>query len=242
LDHGIADILDNERHSMSAPKTKRARDPEATREVILDAARTLLAKDGPEGISLSEVAHLAGVNRGTAYQHFATREKLIEATALSVSNKMFRAVFGDPATIGERQVDQVDIAEPTDRIAEFAMENPALCRVWLLQLLASPDPANDPFWREYQGSIARFAATERAQDNIDTEALSVMLLAGSMMWPIWARSHARDDDDRRGLAQRFAMEVLRLCMHGSVKPEYYPEIEQRLTGKRPVPVKLRAIK
>ncbi len=227
---------------MSKPKIRRPRDPEATREAILDAARTLLAKDGPEGISLSEVAQLAGVNRGTAYQHFATRDKLIEATALWVSDKMFRAVFGDPATIGERQIDQVDIADPTDRIAEFAMENPELCRVWLLQLLASPDPANDPFWREYQGSIARFAATERAQDKIDTEALSVMLLAGSMMWPIWARSHARDDDDRRGLAQRFSHEVLRLCMHGSVKPEYFPEIEQRITGQKLKQVKLRAVK
>ena len=40
----------------------------------------LLARSGPEGVSLSEVARLAGVNRGTAYQHFDTREGLIEAT------------------------------------------------------------------------------------------------------------------------------------------------------------------
>ena len=66
---------------MTQTRTRRSRDPAATREVILEAARALLAKDGPEGISLSEVATLAGVNRGTAYQHFETREKLIEARA-----------------------------------------------------------------------------------------------------------------------------------------------------------------
>src|ERR1700722_18657929 len=66
--------------AMAESRTRRPRDPEATREAILEAARTQLAKDGPEGLSLSEVAHLAGVNRGTAYQHFRTREKLIEAT------------------------------------------------------------------------------------------------------------------------------------------------------------------
>jgi AcrR family transcriptional regulator len=227
---------------MNEPKTRRSRDPEATREAILEAARTLLAKDGPEGISLSEVAQLAGVNRGTAYQHFATRDKLIEATANWVSDKMFRAVFGDPETIGERQIEQVDISDPTDRIAEFAMENPELCRVWLLQLLASPDPTADPFWREYQGSIHRFAQTDLSQENIDTEAFSVIMLAGSMMWPIWARSHARDDEERRRLAHRFSQEVLRLCMHGSVKPECYPQIEARLKGDKPAPVKLRAVK
>jgi AcrR family transcriptional regulator len=187
-------------------------------------------------------AQLAGVNRGTAYQHFATREKLIEATAAWVSDKMFRAVFGDPETIGERQVEMVDIAEPTDGIADFAMENPELCRVWLLQLLASSDPTADPFWNEYHGSISRFAQTDLAQANVDTEVLSVILLAGSMMWPIWARSHAREDGDRRKLARRFSQEVIRLCMYGSVKPEKYPEIEQRLQGDKPAHVKLRVIK
>lgn len=227
---------------MSGTKTRRPRDPDATREAILEAARTLLAKHGPEGISLSEVAHLAGVNRGTAYQHFATREKLIEATALWVSDKMFRAVFGDPAILGERQVEMVDIAEPTDGIAEFAMENPELCRVWLLQLLASPDPTADPFWNEYHGSISRFAETDLAQENVDTEVLSVILLAGSMMWPVWARSHARDDEDRRMLARRFSQEVIRLCMYGSVKPEKYPKIIERLKGDVQSPVKLRVVK
>ncbi len=228
---------------MSGIRTRRPRDPEATREAILDAARTLLAKHGPEGISLSEVAQLAGVNRGTAYQHFATREKLIEATAQSVSDQMFRAVFGDdPETIGERQVLDVDIADPSDRIADFAMENPELCRVWLMQMLASPDPTADPFWREYQGSIARFAETENAQDNVDSEALSVIILAGTMLWPIWAQSHARDNTDRKKLSQRFAQEVLRLTMYGSVRPEKYPSVARRLSGDKPAPVRLRAVK
>ena len=89
---------------MTDIRKRRARDPVATREAILEAARALLAKDGPDGVSLSEVAHLAGVNRGTAYQHFETREKLIEATADWVSERMFRSVFGDPDTIGERRV------------------------------------------------------------------------------------------------------------------------------------------
>ncbi|WHO38963.1 TetR/AcrR family transcriptional regulator [Sphingobium sp. AP49] len=220
---------------MTDNRKRRARDPAATREAILEAARALLAKDGPEGISLSEVANLAGVNRGTAYQHFETREKLIAATADWVSDRMFRAVFGDPGTIGERRVEEVDIADTTDRLALFAMENPELCRIWLLQLLASPDPMADPFWREYEGSLQRFANSDLAEENVDAEVLSVLMLAGAFLWPIWARSHAKGDKERRTLGRRLAQECLRLCMFGSMRSEAFPDIMERL-GRIPDPL------
>lgn len=217
---------------MSARKTRRPRDPEATREVILEAARSLLAKDGPEGISLSEVAQLAGVNRGTAYQHFTTRENLVQATVEWVSDKLFRAAFGDPATIGERQVEDVDVADMTRRLAEFAMENPELCRIWLMQVLASPDPSADAFWREFVGSLERFAASDLAVPGIDAEVLSVLNLAGIFLWPVWARAHDRDGKGRSELAGRFVRECLRLSMYGSLKAEAYPQIAKEL-GKSP---------
>ncbi len=226
---------------MAEARKRRSRDPEATREEILEAARTLLAKDGPEGISLSEVAKMAGVNRGTAYKHFETRENLIDATATSVSDAMFRAVFGDPATVGDRRVDKVDIAKITDRLTNFAMANPELCRIWLLQLLASPDPTRDPFWREYEGSLERFASTELAQDGVDAEVLSVINLAGAFLWPIWARSHAQGDAERGTLARRFAQETLRLSMYGSLQSDRFPQIAERLGKVTEKPVKLSAV-
>jgi AcrR family transcriptional regulator len=213
---------------MDIPTKRRPRDPEATREAILEAARTLLARDGPEGVSLSAVAHLAGVNRGTAYQHFETREKLIEATVQWASDKLFRAAFGDPETIGERRVEEVDIASMTERLTQFAMDNNELCRVWLMQVLASPDPAQDVFWREYCGSLQRFAASDLAVPGVDAEVLSVLNLAGIFLWPIYARAHAESDAGRAALARRFADECLRLSMYGSLRAEAYPGIADRL--------------
>ena len=225
---------------MSDSKKRRKRDPQGTREAILEAARTRLAVDGPEGISLSEVAQLAGVNRGTAYQHFETREKLINATAEWVSDKLFRAVFGDPETLGERRLEEVDIIGLTDRLANFAMDNPELCRVWLLQVLSSPDPASDPFWKEYEGSVARFAQTDLAQQNLDPEVSSVIMLAGAFMWPVWARAHAKSGRGLRQLAHRFAQECLRMSMYGTLRPERYPEIEERLKPTEEAIAKARA--
>jgi AcrR family transcriptional regulator len=211
-------------------RKRRARDPKATREAILEAACARLAQDGPEGLSLSEVAHLAGVNRGTAYQHFATREKLIKATTDWVSEKLCFAAFGDPATIGERQVEQVDMTAMTDRLASFAMDNPTLCRVWFLQLLVSPDPSSDPFWREYSGSFDRFSKTDLAQPGVDVEVLTVIMLAGTFLWPVWAQAHGGGDRDEQKQALRFSNECLRLSMFGTLRNERFPDIVERLQG------------
>ncbi len=226
---------------MSETRKRRSRDPASTREAILEAARTLLAKDGPEAISLSAVAARAGVNRGTAYQHFETRERLIEATTASVSEKMFQAVYGFRRTEGERRVGEVDIAALTDRLTNFAMENPELGRIWLLQLLASPDPTSDPFWREYVGSLERFSATDLAQDDVDAEVLSVITLASTFLWPVWVHSHAHGDVERGVLARRFSQEMLRLTMYGSLQSSRFPQIAERIGKRREAPVKLRAV-
>jgi AcrR family transcriptional regulator len=218
---------------MAERKVRRPRDPEATREVILEAALKHLADHGPDGLSLSQVARLAGVNRGTAYQHFDTREALVRATLARVSEKMREEVFGGPEMAGERREQGAGPMEFTDRIARFGMENPELCRIWLFDLLASADPSADPFWKEYAGSLGHFAATGRARPHVDAEVLSVILLASAFLWPVWARAHDRDGRDRRRLADRYAREVLRLSMYGSLRPEAFPEIAARLeTGDR----------
>jgi AcrR family transcriptional regulator len=214
---------------MKQVKVRRPRDPQATRTVILEAACTLLAKDGPEGISLSQVALLAGVNRGTAYQHFETREKLIEETLAFVSDKLYRAVLGEPGA--EREVTRVDMVDVTERLARFAMDNPELCRVWLLQILSAPDPSSDPFWREYAGSIGRFAATEIAQPGIDVEVFSIITLAGNFLWPVWARAHSHGEEERAALAHRVAREMLRLSLHGTLRPEKVPEVVAELEAE-----------
>jgi len=210
---------------------RRVRDPAATRETILEAAANLLAKDGPEGVSLSAVAHLAAVNRGTAYQHFETRERLIDATVKWVSDKLFRAVFGDPETARERRVEEVDTAALSERLCDFAMENPDLCRVWLQQVLASPDPREDPFWRQYAGSFGSFAATDLAEPGIDVEVLSVVNLAGVFFWPILARAHAVTPQQRLELSRRFSREILRLSLFGTMRAEAFPEIVARVQGE-----------
>jgi AcrR family transcriptional regulator len=217
---------------MAEKRVRRQRNPERTREAILEAAREVLAQDGQEGLSVAQVAQRAGVNRGTAYQHFQTREQLIEATAAWVSDKLYRAVFGDPARAHDRPVKAVDIEAVNEHLAAFAMENPELGRIWLFEVLRSSRPSSDPFWRQYATAFERFAKTDLAQPGMDVEVLAVLFLGGHFLWPVWARAHARTAKEREQMVERFIREVLRLTLRGTLRPEKFPDLEARVNRRR----------
>ena len=215
-------------YAVPTKRARRKRDPEGTREAILEAAREVLAQDGKEGVSVAQVAQRAGVNRGTAYQHFQTREQLIEATAAWASERLFRTVFGDPEVAARQAVGSVNVEEVMAHLAEFAMENPEIGRVWLFELLTSRRPSDDPFWQKFVYNLERFAKTELAQPGVDVEVLSVLVLAGTFTWPVWARAHARTAKERQQMSKRFAHELLRMSLHGTLRSEKYPNLDEKL--------------
>jgi AcrR family transcriptional regulator len=208
-----------------ALKEKKAkRDPSRTREAILEVAGKLVGKDGPEGLSVSQVALLAGVNRGTAYHHFPTREELLSSTKAWVSEKLCRQVFGELSPSGERNV-KLDPRMVIENLATFAMENPEICRVWLHDVLSSSQPSNDPFWSLYKAHVDGFVDSEFAQPGIDSEVHTVLMLVSVFLWPVWARAQTQTAAGRKKMAKRFSNEVLRLVLHGALRKEMFPELE-----------------
>ncbi len=201
---------------------KRRRNPERTREAILEIAGKLLSKDGPEGLSVSEVAQQAGVNRGTAYHHFQTRDQLLKATTEWVSRKLCSEVFGDDAE-GESDEAKLDPYKVTERLALFAMENPEFGRVWLFEVLSSSQPASDPFWTRYKMHVRNFAASDLALPDIDHEVHAIQMLVGVFLWPVWARVHATTESERIDMAKRYSKEMMRMSLHGSMRKEKFAE-------------------
>lgn len=222
---------------MMAKNRRGPLDPEGTRNAIVQAAMTLLSENGPEGVSFSEVARLAGVDRGTAHRHFQSREALLKATANLVSDHLFKAVFGDERGGAKepRFLGSSDIMEKNERLIQFGMNNPELCRIWLFEVMSSEEPTADPFWRAFLGSYAAFADSDAAEENLNSEALAVIMLASSFLWPIWVRSHAKSDRERKALARSFSDECLRLSMYGSLKADRFPEIARHLKGDEAEP-------
>ncbi len=213
---------------MSSTKTRqrRARDPESTRTAILEAAKTILARDGAEGLSVSSVAKLAGVNRGTAYQHFQTREELVRATLDWVSHQLLEAVFEGGDLDGEppegllrpdleHMADVIDgMADFNLRMAQFAIDNPDIGRIWLYDVLSRENPRDDVFYKRFEQAMRTLAESDASEEDMDIEVLAVLMLTGYFLWPVWARAHVRGKKARKQMAERFANEVLRLSMHG----------------------------
>ena len=213
----------------AAGTTRKRRNPEATREEILAAARTVLASDGPDGLSLSRVAQLAGVNRGTAYQHFETREDLIKATVNWVSEHLSETVFGKTARNGDPSaLDRPPTYGLITGLVDFAVDNPELGRIWLYEILSSDNPAEDRFFQQFAQAIATMAESEQSQDGIDTEVLSVVMLAGYFLWPVWMRGRTRTSKERREMAVRMRREMLRLSLHGTLRAEAFPQLQALL--------------
>jgi AcrR family transcriptional regulator len=215
--------------SKAARPARKRRNPQATREDILAAARTVLASDGPDGLSLSKVAHLAGVNRGTAYQHFETRQDLIKATVAWVSDHLSDTVFS--GTNRDTDLSSLDRASDYGFITglvDFAVDNPELGRIWLYEILASDNPGDDRFFKQFMEATQAMADSKFSEDGIDAEVLSVVVLAGYFLWPVWMRGRARSGKERQAMALRMRREMLRLSLHGTLREEAFPELQKLL--------------
>ena len=79
---------------------RRPQRSQATREKIVAAVRELLADGTFHETPVEEVAARAGVSRATLYQHFGTREGLVDA--------MCESFDANPALVKIRQVDDLD--------------------------------------------------------------------------------------------------------------------------------------
>ena len=87
------------------------------RAALLGAAARILEKEGPEAISLRDLARRANVSHNAPYRHFADRAALLAALAEEGSAQLARALDGKPWR--EQAVTYV----------RFALENPERFRL-----------------------------------------------------------------------------------------------------------------
>ena len=86
------------------------RTPEEARRLILDAAREAIARTGPEGLRLHEIATAAGVSHPLILHHFGNRAGLVRAltreAVAELSDKLI-AAMSEPDNSPEQQLDKV---------------------------------------------------------------------------------------------------------------------------------------
>lgn len=192
-------------------------DARASRETLLAAARELVAEDGLDALTVVGVARRAGLNRSTAYQHFPRREDLVDAVGAQFAREL-RSMFSEPRELGE----QIDF------FAQHFRENPDIARIWMFHLLRDSAAIAKPGWDEYVSALGRLAESDRSQDGIDAEMLSVIGMTSALVWSLMVRQRTTGEDQSRAETDRFARELKRLFLFGALRPESWPELVEEL--------------
>jgi len=186
----------------------RRRDPRVTYEGILEAALKTMAERGPEGLSVSEVAHRAGVNRTTAYEHFRTREQLVAAVIGRVSNDVKR-ILESATPLGER----------IDQMLGIYDRQPEIARLWLFHMLSDAELCEDRPWQRLLQSMRSLDASDRGRPDVDPEVLGCILLGATLVWSLLVGRGPASETGARGGTARFAQELKRLLGCGVLEPE-----------------------
>lgn len=193
---------------LSAIKRIR-RTPEEARALILDAAEACMAKAGPAGLRLQEVAEVAGVSHPTILHHFESREGLVRAVHLRSMDRL-RETLTAAMTGADASIQPV--------AATFAAFRDGLAQRILWMLQSGPAPAGTPLpvfetMVEHLHAIRlRLATPGQPIDVEDTRAivhLTVIAAFGEAVLGQRLRRSPTPQDDLAG-ATRFAEWFARL--------------------------------
>jgi AcrR family transcriptional regulator len=119
---------------MTEPPTRAVRSRERTRRRLTEAARRLIAEKGVAGLRISEITELADVALGSFYNHFSTKEELVEAVVSDTIEARAQAIVRRMAST-EDPAEMVSFA--CRRVVRIAFEDPELA--WLFVNLDRAD-------------------------------------------------------------------------------------------------------
>ncbi len=207
----------------TGPRPLRS-DAQLSRSALLKAARELVAERGTDAVTVVAVAERAGLNRSTAYQHFRSREELLEAVASQFADEV-RRLFLQPRDFGAR----------VEFFVEYFRDHPDIARIWMFQLLAGQSGIARG-WEDYVSYHEHLARSPRSQDGIDAEMLGVIGMTSALVWSLMVRERTRSDEQAREETHRFARELKLLFLYGALRPESWPELTaefERRSAKKP---------
>jgi len=169
-------------------RTPRERRRERTKQVILQAAESLLAEGGLQNTTLANIAHRAEYSKPAIYEYFGSLEEIL----IELSNNGF-------IRLGEC-LKAVDASLPPDErllaagsvYLQFAAENPELYQLMFTHIIFT-NSSLDRDWDEIQKKtqVAYYAAAEIIHDGIEQGIFKTRegFDSGVMLYVIWVALH-----------------------------------------------------
>lgn len=161
--------------------TKKAYHHGNLRAALVAAALKEIARRGPEGFSLREVARRAGVSAPAVYRHFADKDALLGAVAADCSERLGAALQVAVAEVPDDPLEQfraVGIA-----YVRFAVEHPEHFRAMAVPNFWERMPADD-MQRANAWNVEQYNGIRRAQEAGLIAAIpidDIMLAASSLV-------------------------------------------------------------
>lgn len=153
------------------------RDAARNRELLLAAARRLIAEHGVAGVSMDHIAEEAGVGKGTVFRRFGSRAGLLQALLDADETALQRTfMFGAPP-LGPG-------GPPRDRLLAYGRARIRLVTVHGDLLVGAEAAARDPYdappWRVSTMTVARLLTEAGCRGDAP-------LWAAMLMAPLGAR-------------------------------------------------------
>jgi TetR/AcrR family transcriptional regulator len=218
-------LLNGKQVSNVAELQDRERNPDRTREAILDAAERLFADQGYDATSLSRVGQAAGVSRGTPGYFFGSKADLYRAVLERSFGEVRRAVAsGRARALASGEAPEVVLAGAVGEYFDFLAARPSFIRLLERQALgtgnaALPGADHLEAGREALAALAQELGLDPAPSG---DAAQLLLSIVSLCWfPLVHASTvaaavgvALDDAPAREGRKRHVIELVLYGVHG----------------------------
>jgi AcrR family transcriptional regulator len=146
-----------------------------TRRALLDAGRRLIAQKGVATLRISHITEEANVALGSFYNHFATKEELVEAVLSETLASLAAEIVSDETTHDDIGVVAITALR---RFVRLAYDDPQFSRV-LVNMRHSEELFLDAI-TPYASGVLERATRERAFVVEDIDVACAAVLAGAL--------------------------------------------------------------
>ncbi len=155
----------------AVPK-QRNRNYEDTHQLLIEKAAELILESGADGVSVSALARVTGINRSTIYYHFDTRESLMSAA-------------------GQKSREQAPSADGSvsrwvgiDNMSDCFRSNPEVIASWIDRSIADGEIRERyPQWDRLVAQIADAYAELALEEPCDADVYCALVLSSAFMVP-----------------------------------------------------------
>jgi AcrR family transcriptional regulator len=147
-------------------------DAARNRRAILRAAEDLFARNGPEHVSMEQVAAAAGVGKGTVFHRFTSREGLVRALVEDRVQVLQESLTAAPPPLGPGAPPRERLIAFLDATIELATKNIALIAAFDQ---STSDRQASPTYQIWHTHVRTLIAEARPE--LDAELLAHILLS-----------------------------------------------------------------